>query len=467
LVDDTVTLDGSGSSDLDGDPLTFNWTFTSRPSGSTATLSNPNAVMPTFVADVAGTYGLQLIVNDGTEDSDPDAVEISTENSAPVANAGPDQTVEVGDTVQLDGSSSGDVDGDALTFQWILTSVPQGSTATLSDPNAVMPTFVADVAGVYVAQLIVNDGLEDSAPDSVTITTENTQPVADAGPDQKLGIGDTVTLDGSGSTDVDNDPLTFQWALTSVPTGSTATLSDSTAIMPTFVADIAGIYVAQLIVNDGLADSVPDTITITAMDPRPVANAGPDQMVDVGDTVQLDGGASSDPDGDPLTFQWDLTSIPAASTAVLSDPAAVMPTFVADIAGAYTAQLIVNDGVLDSTPDSVMITTREREPGELFCGDLVSGSIDESGETDQFTFSGQAGDVILLTLTQTAGFPGSNVVPQLTLFSPSLEVVDTFNANTQQQITLPASGTYTIRVRANNLVSTGSYNLGLECLQPV
>jgi len=94
----------------------------------------------------------------------------SPTNQAPVADAGPDQTVLVGDTVTLDGSGSSDVDGNSLTFSWSFTSVPAGSGATLSDPTAVMPTFVSDVAGDYVAQLIVNDGFIDSAPDTVRIT---------------------------------------------------------------------------------------------------------------------------------------------------------------------------------------------------------------------------------------------------------------------------------------------------------
>ena len=103
----------------------------------------------------------------------------------PVADAGPDQTVLVGDTVQLDGSGSNDPDPlDTLTFAWSFVSVPAGSTATLSDPTAVNPTFVVDVSGNYVVQLIVNEGTVDSLPDSVSISTDNSPPVADAGPDQ-------------------------------------------------------------------------------------------------------------------------------------------------------------------------------------------------------------------------------------------------------------------------------------------
>jgi len=80
----------------------------------------------------------------------------------------------------LNGSGSGDVDGDPLTFAWSLTSVPAGSGAVLSDPTAVTPSFDADLLGSYVAQLIVNDGTVDSAPDSVIITASATGP---AGPD--------------------------------------------------------------------------------------------------------------------------------------------------------------------------------------------------------------------------------------------------------------------------------------------
>jgi ethanolamine utilization protein EutQ (cupin superfamily) len=395
-VGNTVTLDGSGSSDVDGDLLTYQWSLTSVPSGSTATLSDAAVVNPTFAVDLPGTYVAQLIVDDGTADSAPDTVAISTLNSAPVANAGPDQSVYVGNTVTLDGSGSSDVDGDLLTYQWSLTSVPSGSSAALSDPTAVNPTFAVDLPGTYVAQLIVDDGTVDSDPDTVSISTINVAPIADAGDDQSVNVGDLVTLDGSGSSDPDGDPLTYNWAFTSTPAGSSATLDDPTSVNATFTADVAGTYVASLVVNDGALDSEPDTVTISTINVAPIADAGDDQSVNVGNLVPLDGSNSWDPDGDPLTYSWAFTSIPAGSSASLNNPASVNPTFTADAAGTYVVSLVVNDGTVDSAPYTVTISTINVAPiadagddQSVNVGNLVTldGSNSSDPDGDPLTFN--------------------------------------------------------------------------------
>ena len=95
-----------------------------------------------------------------------------------------------------------------------------------------------------------------------------------------MTTGDTVQLDGSGSSDPENNTLTYSWTLDSVPAGSSATLSDSTIVNPTFDADMDGDYVATLVVNDGTSDSDPDSVTITAVaNQPPTADAGSDQTV--------------------------------------------------------------------------------------------------------------------------------------------------------------------------------------------
>ncbi len=159
-----VTLDGSGSSGPNGDAFTYSWAITSKPSGSTSLLSDSSIVKPVFTADLAGTYIVSLIVNDGNMDS----VSIIAANTPPVANAGVDQNAAINYLVTLDGNGSSDLNGDSLTYSWVLTP-PAGSDAILSDDTAQQPTFTADHVGTYSAQLVVGDGTVASPADTVVV----------------------------------------------------------------------------------------------------------------------------------------------------------------------------------------------------------------------------------------------------------------------------------------------------------
>ncbi len=190
---------------------------------------------------------------------------------------------------------------------------------------------------------------------------ENTPPVAVAGTDQNVSTGTSVKLDGSGSYDDDNDPVTYQWKIISKPEGSDAELSDTTDVKPKFTADYDGVYIVELIVSDGELESSGDSVIITASsgNSAPVANAGSDQIVAMGSVVTLDGSGSSDADGDILTYMWYFLSLPEGSTVILENDDSVNPVFTADVDGTYDVRLVVNDGIVDSAIDTVSVTTSD------------------------------------------------------------------------------------------------------------
>ena len=232
-VSATVTSGNAATTIIDG-----SLTFPDVASGATVTSTDTFVIRHDLQTPFQNSF-LQFSVN-----STPVVV-----NRAPTANAGPDQTAALGSTVTLNGAASSDPDGNPLTFLWAFTARPTGSTAALLNPTSVSPTFVADRSGSYTIQLVVNDGSISSAPDSVVISTSNSAPVANAGADRTLPTGSNVTLDGSRSSDVDGNPLTFLWTITSRPPGSVAALSNRTAVTPSFTIDVFGPYVIELVVQ--------------------------------------------------------------------------------------------------------------------------------------------------------------------------------------------------------------------------
>jgi hypothetical protein len=192
----------------------------------------------------------------------------------------------------------------------------------------------------------------------------NVAPVASAGPLQNVSTGATVTLDGHASSDANGDALSYLWTVSSKPGGSAATLASATSAAPSFVADLAGDYLLSLTVNDGKVDSAATTVKVTATVPNaaPVANAGTALFLATGGTAKLDASASSDANGDALTYAWTLSTKPAGSAAVLSSASAAKPSFVADLTGAYVATLTVNDGKLNSTAATVAVNAVAPKP---------------------------------------------------------------------------------------------------------
>ncbi|MBU2869339.1 PKD domain-containing protein [Colwellia sp. E2M01] len=116
-----------------------------------------------------GLVLISVLSGCGGSSSDESNEEQTPQNKAPIANAGIDQNATTGDVISLDGSDSSDADTDTLTYQWSLVNIPSGSTATLINSTDITPSFTVDIDGSYTAQLIVNDGTEDSTADTVNI----------------------------------------------------------------------------------------------------------------------------------------------------------------------------------------------------------------------------------------------------------------------------------------------------------
>ena len=297
------------------------------------------------------------------------------DNQQPVANAGTDQTAPGDEAITLSGAGSTDPEGAALTYYWSFDAVPSGSALLTGTPfsvnhvaEAVTTGFTPDRTGTYVVVLTVRDDKNlASNPDFViiTITEPSTLPVAAAGADLSVTAGSPAALNGSGSYDPLGKPLTYSWVVTERPEGSTAALSDGTSATPSLSTDLKGVYIATLVVNNGLANSAGDSVSVTAtmQDSAPVANAGTDIATSDCTTVNLTCAGSSDPDGDPLSYFWEVQSKPSTSTATnatFSDRTSASPTFYPDQAGTYDLSCTVTDGTNWATPDVVRVTAAER-----------------------------------------------------------------------------------------------------------
>ena len=288
-----VQLDGSASYSPEGNSvlLYFEWQMLHRPFRSAAVLDNIALVKPSFTADLSGAYVFRLRLTDGDRSSSQRldgvmnnrvVVFAGNGNIPPRANGGVDANVVSAVEVTLNGSNSSDAENAPLSYDWSIIKAPVGSSQALSTTNQISTSLTPDLNGIYLIRLVVNDGQDDSAPDIVRIIADipnigvNLPPAADAGPDQPGAItGNQVTLDGSGSSDPENIPISYLWSIQQQPVGGTAVLSDATAMSPTFTPNVDGEYIVRLVVNDGSQQSLPDEVSVIA------SAAGPFIALDV------------------------------------------------------------------------------------------------------------------------------------------------------------------------------------------
>lgn len=273
---------------VQGVDVTYQWTFVefldtngvqdAAVTATTIQLAGTTTARPTFEARRPGTYRFRLVAQVRDADGDPVATvytdadgqivlnyEYVVGPSAPVADAGADQTV-VGLSATLDGSRSVDPNlappaATGLVFKWTVA----GTVGSFDDDTLVAPQFTAP-AGTYTITLRVEKGtLSDTDTCQVTLVDPNDLlPTADAGDDQVRRIGELVTLDGSRSRDPEGQPLVYRWSFVSGP--AAVTLGASGTARPTFTPAVAGAYVFELEVDDGVYASLADQVTVMVID---------------------------------------------------------------------------------------------------------------------------------------------------------------------------------------------------------
>ncbi len=207
-------------------------------------------------ADDLGATGEDNLYGYGLVDADEDVP--PAPNTPPEANAGGPYTGTEDVAITFDGSGSGDSDDDTLTYAW---DFGDGSTGT-----SVNPTNIYTAGGFYTVTLVVNDGKEysEQSDTTATITEVNDPPVADAGSDQNVVVGEVVTFDGSKSYDLDGTITDYAWEFGDGSTG--------TGMTTTHTYGTAEVYAVKLTVTDNGTLTGNDTAIVTVVTEAP-ANA--------------------------------------------------------------------------------------------------------------------------------------------------------------------------------------------------
>ncbi len=277
---------------------------------------------------------------------------LTTAFPGPFAKAGGIIWAIEGYTVTLNGTGS---IGTNLTYNWAAPGA-----ITLSSNTSSKPTFTAPATAdtsVYQVTLVVSDSINVSPPDTAVIhVVHDYTPIANGGGNKTVGPDSTISLDGSLSKDPNGNKITYSWT---IPAGITVSKADTAVISfhtpnPLVKTD----YKFVLVVNDGKLNSNADTVVVTVkkFNIAPTADAGNGKLVDPAAQVVLDGSASTDPNGDKLSYHW---TIPAGITVANADTAVI--SFVAtspDVKTSYKFILVVNDGLLNSNPDTVVVTVK-------------------------------------------------------------------------------------------------------------
>lgn len=346
----TVTLDGSSSSD-DVAIITYLWSFVYNDLAINLTGNIVN-----FIFDHPGKYTVMLKVTDGEGRSSSDDVIINViDTQPPVANAGEDIYVEMGEGFTLDGSPSWDNVG-LVSYAWTLD--PDGQDVIIIGLNV---THSFDDPGSYIALLNVSDPSGNWAIDTCTVhVLDLIPPVANAGDDITVDQGTVVHLDGSNSTD-NVAVINWTWSILDLDE-DILLIGENTS----FEFLEPGIFNVILEVSDGDGNLDRDALVVTVRDTiPPIAKAGMDLVVDQGLDVILDGRDSTDNVG-IVDHRW-----MCQGTGVRFDLSGAFAVVTFHEAGEYQGTLNVTDGAGNWAIDDVLITVIDTTPPVADAGEDV------------------------------------------------------------------------------------------------
>ncbi|MBI5558638.1 MAG: PKD domain-containing protein [Deltaproteobacteria bacterium] len=350
LTDESIGFTGSAV-DPDNDPIvSYSWSFGD---GGTATGQNSSHVYA-----APGTYVVTLFATDnrgGTGTGETFCL-VTVPNRAPEADAGGPYSGETGSPVTFDGSGSYDADGDTLSYAWDFGDGGSGTGMQTSHTYAAV--------GDYQVTLTVDDGRggTDSAQATVTITPPNQAPEANFNVQGNLTMWQTITFDGTASSDPEGEALA-SWAWDFGDGIST------TGAIVTHAYAEPGDYPVTLTVTDdrGAVGATQQTLAIIHPTPNhnPVVEAGGPYSGSMNAAITLTA-TGADPDGDPLTYKWTLDGQEYAEPSIgLTFATAGTYTVQLSVVDGYggiaqdTAQVVVYDpnAPLDETPPTVAITS--------------------------------------------------------------------------------------------------------------
>lgn len=251
-----------------------------------------------------------------------DNKETTTEkqNQPPVAIAGPDYVItKPAHKLVLNGRNSFDEDGDELDFAWFLVKSPQGSTATIAEPNSPVSSFTANLDGTYWFSLIVSDGQLKSSPSvlKVTLQREFITPIAViSGPTRGI-LYKEVIFNGEKSFDPEHSPLSYSWKIDESPSKNSANEFHQSAPQAKFTPDVPGTYVISLVVSNGNASSPPHQHRFEAgthLNGSVDLILDSDQVVKVGEEKTLTAKVAGATGGTIYQISWQLISSPTSSS---------------------------------------------------------------------------------------------------------------------------------------------------------